>query len=91
MRNEDLNFYFPFEKLKDYEKTHFLPEQNISIKKVLEVDEMENITRELKHYYIFDGIEQMVMEEIERWLDDRKHDRIGSRSLSPRASHKVSE
>ena len=75
MRNETLNFYFPFEKLKDYEKKHFLSEQKISIKKILEVDEMEKITREEKHYYIFDGIEQMVMEEIEKWLEDRKQEK----------------
>jgi hypothetical protein len=43
LRNKALNFYVPYDRLSDSEKLHFIPEQKISIRKILEADETENI------------------------------------------------
>jgi len=83
LRNNSLNFYVPFEKLKEFEREHFLEEQKISIKKILEVDEVTNITGDKRHYYIFDGIEQLIMQDIERYLNEEPHI-DGLDPLSPR-------
>lgn len=67
LRNEQLNFYLQYDTLQEFEKPHFIPDQSISIKKILEVDEMEKITKEEKHLYVYDGIEQIIKQEIEKY------------------------
>ena len=67
LKNKHLNFYVPYEKLKDIEKPHFIPEQKISIRKILEADETENIKQQ-KYMYIYDGIFQVVREEIDQYV-----------------------
>jgi len=55
-------------KNKDLAKAleaHFLPGQKISTKAVLEVNEMENITKDHRHLYIFDAIEQQIKKDID--------------------------
>jgi hypothetical protein len=43
LRKNELNFYILYDKLSDKEKPHFIPEQKISIRKIIEADETENI------------------------------------------------
>lgn len=72
VRNDKLNFFKDYETLKENQKPHFLPNTKISIKKIIEVDEMEKITKEEKHFYIFDGIDQTIRQEIDQLLHNRR-------------------
>lgn len=80
LRNETLNFYVPYEKLRDYERPHFLPDQKISVKTLLEVDEMElvlkNTSTEQRHLYIYDGIEQLIYQEVTSIKEKKKQEAI---------------
>ena len=74
-----------YDSLKEFEKKHFIPEQRIPIAKVLEIDEMELITKDEKHLYIYDGIEQLIRLEIEKMIKDRRIKRnIAQLSFTPR-------
>jgi molecular chaperone DnaK (HSP70) len=72
LKNESLNFFVPYEILNEIEKPHFLQDQKISAKAILEVNEMEKITKEQRHLYIFDAIEQLIKNDIDRLAKERR-------------------
>ena len=73
LRNDALNFYINYDSLKEFERPHFITDQRIPIIKVLEIDEMELITKEEKHLYIYDGIEQIIKQKIDKMIRDKRN------------------
>lgn len=80
LKNESLNFFVPYEILNEIERPHFLQDQKITAKAVLEVNEMEKITKEQRHLYIFDAIEQLIKNDIDKLVKERKQQLEGKNS-----------
>ena len=45
LKNESLNFNISYDCLREFEKPHFIPNQDVPIKKVFEIDEVEILTK----------------------------------------------